>query len=125
MKNISFTAFQERLSLLTPVQKVLLFAGTLLVMGAGFYFLKFESQLDTLNQLNSQIAEQQQKLVSLKAAAAKVQVLEKELAQSEEELATLLMMLPDQKEIPGLLKTSPGLAPRWALKIFSSNLNPK
>lgn len=116
MKNISFTAFQERLSLLTPVQKALLFAGTLLLMGAAFYFLKFESQFDKLNQLNSQITGQQQKLVSLKAAAAKVPVLEKEIAVSEEELATLLMMLPDQKEIPGLLENVSRLGAKVGLE---------
>ncbi len=116
MKNISFTVFQERLSLLTPVQKVLLFVGTLLVMGAGFYFLKFESQFDRLNQLKSQITGQQQRLVTLKAAAAKVPVLEKEIALSEEELATLLMLLPDQKEIPGLLENISRLGTKVGLE---------
>jgi len=116
MKNISFTVFQERLSLLTSVQKVLLFVGTLLVMGAGFYFLKFESQFDKLNQLKSQITGQQQRLVTLKAAAAKVPVLEKEIALSEEELATLLMMLPDQKEIPGLLENISRLGAKVGLE---------
>jgi type IV pilus assembly protein PilO len=116
MKNISFTAFQERLSLLTPVQKALLFAGTLLLMGAAFYFLKFESQYDRLNQLKSQITSQQQRLVSLKAAAAKVPVLEKEIALAEEELATLVMMLPDQKEIPGLLENVSRLGAKVGLE---------
>ena len=85
-------------------------------MGAAFYFLKFESQLDTLNQLRSQIAEQQNKLVTLKAAVAKVQTLEKELAQSEEELAKLLMLLPDQKEIPGLLENVSRLGAKVGLE---------
>ncbi len=116
MKNISFTAFQERLSLLTPVQKVLLFAGTALVMSAAFYFLQFESQLDTLTQLKSQITGQQQKLATLKAAAARVPVFEKELAQSEEDLAILLMMLPDQKEIPGLLENVSRLGAKVGLE---------
>ena len=40
MKKISFAEIQERLASLTSVQKVLLFAGTLLVMGAIFYFLE-------------------------------------------------------------------------------------
>jgi len=116
MKNISFSAFQEKLSLLPPVQKVLLFAGTLLLMGAAFYFLKFQTQLDRLSQLNSQITSQQQKLVSLKAAAARVPVLEKEIALAEEELATLVMMLPDQKEIPGLLENVSRLGAKVGLE---------
>ena len=116
MKNISFTVFQERLSLLTTLQKIMLFVGTLLVLGGGFYYLKFESQFDRLNQLKSQITGQQQKLVSLKAAAAKVPLLEKEIALSEEELETLLMMLPDQKEIPGLLENVSRLGAKVGLE---------
>ncbi len=106
MKKIkeSFKKFQEKLSALSPAHKVLLFAGTLLFLGAAFYYLKFESQLDTLNGLKSQISEQQKKLVTLKRAEKEVALLEKELAQSQEELTKLLMLLPDQKEIPGLLE---------------------
>ena len=115
MKNI-FTEFQEKLSSLSAVQKVLLFAATLLLMCVAFYFLKFENQLDTLTHLTSQITEQQNKLVSLKASAAKVQMLEKDLAQSEEELAKLLMLLPDQKEIPGLLENVSRLGSKVGLE---------
>ncbi len=115
MKNI-FAELQEKLSSLSAVQKVLLFAGTVLLMGVAFYFLKFESQLDTLNQLTSQITVQQNRLVTLKAAVAKVQTLEKELAQSEEELAKLLMLLPDQKEIPGLLENVSRLGAKVGLE---------
>jgi type IV pilus assembly protein PilO len=106
MKKIkeSFKKFQEKLSALSPGQKVMLFAGTVLIMGAAFYYLKFGSQLDTLSGLKSQISEQQKKLVTLKRAEKEVALLEKELAQSQEELTKLLMLLPDQKEIPGLLE---------------------
>jgi type IV pilus assembly protein PilO len=115
MKDI-FNKFQEKLSALSAMHKVLLFAVTLLVMGAAFYFLKFESQLDTLKLVRSQITEQQNRLVTLKAAAARVQVLEKELAQSEEEFAKLLMLLPDQKEIPGLLENVSRLGSKVGLE---------
>jgi type IV pilus assembly protein PilO len=116
MKNISFAAFQERLSDLTSVQKALLFAATLLAMGAIFFFLKFDSQLDTLTGLKNQIADQQRKLATLKSAASKVQVLEQELVQSEEELSKLLMLLPDQKEIPGLLENVSRLGAKVGLE---------
>jgi type IV pilus assembly protein PilO len=115
MKNI-FTEFQEKISGLSSVQKALLFAATLLLMGVAFYFLKFESQLDTLKQLTSQITEQQKRLATVKAAVAKVQELEKELAHSEEDLARLLMLLPDQKEIPGLLENVSRLGSKVGLE---------
>lgn len=123
MKNIAtkgirdiFATFQEKLSGLSTPRKVLVFVGTLAILGGAFYYLKFGGQLDTLNQLTGRIASQQQKLVTAKAAAAKVQVLEKELAQSQEELAKLLMLLPDQKEIPGLLENVSRLGTKVGLE---------
>ena len=104
MKKI-FTEFQNKVSSLTIVQKVLLFAGTLLVLSAGFYFLMFQNQLDTISRLDGQIANEQKTLASLKAAAARVKIITREIAQSQEELHKLLMLLPDQKEIPGLLES--------------------
>ncbi|MFZ0927140.1 MAG: type 4a pilus biogenesis protein PilO, partial [Syntrophobacteraceae bacterium] len=115
MKNI-FAEFQEKLSGLSTMQKVLLFAGTLLILGGAFYFLKFQGQLDTLTQLSGQITTQRNKLVTLKAAVAKVAVLEKEIAESEEELTKLLMLLPDQKEIPGLLENVSRLGSKVGLE---------
>jgi type IV pilus assembly protein PilO len=115
MKNV-FAQFQEKISALSTVQKALLFTATLLLMGAAFYFLKFESQLNTLQQLTRQINEQQTRLVTLKAAVAKVEALEKELAQSEEDLAKLLALLPDQKEIPGLLENVSRLGSKVGLE---------
>jgi type IV pilus assembly protein PilO len=102
--NISFAALQEKLTSLPTAHKVLLFLGTFVVIGAAFYFLKYQDQLDTVERLQRSITEQQSKLATLKAAAAKAEQLEKELAQSEEELSILMGLLPDQKEIPGLLE---------------------
>jgi len=116
MKSISFAEFQEKLSDLTPAHKALLFVGTLLVMGGIFYFLLFQSQMDTIADLTNKIAEQQRKVATLKAAAAKVKVLEEDLVQSEEELSKLLMLLPDQKEIPGLLENVSRLGAKVGLE---------
>jgi len=104
MKNI-LAQFQEKISGLDVAHKVLLFAGTLLFLGAAFYFLKFQGQLNTVSRLDAQISSQRSTLASLKVAAAKVDVLKKQIALSEKELVKLLMLLPDKKEIPGLLES--------------------
>ena len=104
MKNY-FAEFQEKISSLTIPQKVMLFAGTLLFMGAAFYFLLFQSRLDAISSLDAQISSQQKSLASLKASAARVKVLGEEIARSREDLKKLLALLPDQKEIPGLLES--------------------
>ncbi len=102
--NVSLTAIREKLTALTPPQKVLLFVVTLLVLGGGFYLLKFNDQLETIDKLTRNVGDQEKKLASLKAAQAKVGVLEKDLALAEAELAELATFLPEQKEIPGLLE---------------------
>ncbi len=102
MKNI-FAQFQEKISDLTVAQKVLLFAGTLFFMGAAFYLLQFQSQLNTVSELDGQISSQQRVLANLKACAVRVKALNIEIARSRKELKTLLRLLPDQKEIPALL----------------------
>jgi type IV pilus assembly protein PilO len=104
MKN-TYAQFQEKISELPAAHKVLLFVGTLFFMGVVFYYLQFQSQLTTVTNLDRQISSQQNTLVTLKAAAARVKVLTKEISQSQEELNKLLTLLPDQKEIPGLLES--------------------
>jgi type IV pilus assembly protein PilO len=101
---------------LPPPQKVMLFVVTFLLIGAAFYFLKYQDQLDTVARLKRELAQQEQRLVTLKSAAAKVSQLEKELAQSEEELSVLLTLLPDQKEIPGLLENISRLGSKVGLE---------
>jgi len=94
----------EKLSALTPLHKGLVVAATFMVLGAGFYFLKYQDQVNKIQKLRVAIADQERKLNSLKQAAVQVAALQKELEQSEEEFKRLLSFLPDQKEIPGLLE---------------------
>ena len=114
--NLSFTAIQEKLSTLSTAHKVLLFVLTFALMGAAFYFLQYQEQLETTARLKTEIADQEKKLTALKAAATRVAALEKELAQSEEELSVLLTLLPDQKEIPGLLESVSRLGSKVGLE---------
>lgn len=101
---VSLAPLKEKLTGLPTNQKVALFFLTFALLGAPFYFLVYQDQIATIDRLTSSISEQERKLAKLKEAAAKVGTLEKELAKSEEELARLLSLLPDQKEIPGLLE---------------------
>lgn len=95
---------QEKVSELTQAQKVLIFVGTLVILGAAFYFLLYKGQTERIGKLKITVAEQEKRLATLKQAAANVPALEKDLAVAEEEFSRLLAFLPDQKEIPGLLE---------------------
>jgi len=104
MKRFSLPALlHEKFEGLTTQRKILLFAGTFVALGAAFYFLKYKPLSERINSLEANIVRQEKRLVELKKAKAQVGVLEKDLAESETEFAHLLTMLPDQKEIPGLL----------------------
>jgi type IV pilus assembly protein PilO len=99
----SLGVLQEKLGELTPTQRLLLVVVTILLLGGAFYFLKYKDQAQSIKRLQTSINEQQKKLETLKLAAVEVEKLQKELAQSEEQLTQVLALLPDQKEIPGLL----------------------
>jgi type IV pilus assembly protein PilO len=104
MKKLSLPpSIQEKLEGLTTTQRILLFAATFLVLIGAFYFLKYKPDAERLRRLESSIAQQENRLKELKLASVQVEGLEKELAASESEFAHLLTLLPDQKEIPGLL----------------------
>lgn len=99
----SLGILQEKLGDLTPSQRLLLVVVTILLLGGAFYFFKYKDQAQTIRRLQASITEQQKKLETLKLAALEVEKLQKELAASEEQLTQVLALLPDQKEIPGLL----------------------
>ncbi len=105
MKKDSFSlgVLQDKLSGLTPPQRILLLVVTIALLGGAFYFLKYKDQANTVRRLQTSINEQEKKLVTLKQAAVEVEKVKKELAESEEQFKQILSFLPDQKEIPGLL----------------------
>lgn len=94
---------QEKLEALTTAQRVLIFVGTFLVLSGVFYFFKYKPETERIRGLRGSIARQEKRLSELKRASAQVEVLEKEVAEAEKEFSYLLTLLPDQKEIPGLL----------------------
>jgi type IV pilus assembly protein PilO len=102
---IDTAALQEKLTALSPAHKALLIIGTVAVLIGGFYFLQYQDNAARIQKLTKQVDSQQKKLVELKAAAAQVEVLEKDLVLAEEDLARMVALLPDQKEIPNLLES--------------------
>lgn len=112
----SLDKLQEKLSSFSLAEKVALFMATIVILGGAYYYLKYDDQVTSIARLKRDVADQEKKLATLKAAAAKVDQLEKELAQSEEELAELMTLLPDQKEIPGLLENVSGIGSKVGLE---------
>ncbi len=104
-ESAQLTAVQDKFTALTTPQKILLFAATILVLGAAFYFLVYKDQMQRAQKLATSVGEQEKKLATLKQAVARVEALQKEIAEAEAEFQRLLSLLPDQKELPGLLES--------------------
>lgn len=113
---LSASALLEKMAGLTAARKFLLFAATFFFLGGGFYFFLYQNQADEIVKLEKSIADQEKRLSTLKHAAARVDAMHKELAASEEEFGRLLALLPDQKEIPGLLESVSHLGSKVGLE---------
>lgn len=98
-------AVKQKIEALSTQHKVLLFIVTFVLLIGGFYFLAYKDLSENIERLQGQVTQKENELNRLKAAAKQVADLEKKLAASEEEFAQLLKLLPDQREIPGLLES--------------------
>lgn len=103
LERFSLGALEDKLASLTTTQRILLFLGTFLFLGALFYFFQYQPQAETITGLQRKLAEQEKRLASLKQAAAQLPALQEALAKAEEDFSRLLALLPDKKEIPALL----------------------
>lgn len=103
LERFSLTALEDKVASLTTPQRVLLFVGTFLFLGALFYFFQYQPQAEVITGLRTRVAEQEKRLATLKQYAADLPAKQKELAEAEEEFSRLLKLLPDKKEIPALL----------------------
>ncbi len=122
---IPMAALEQRVIELTTVQKALIVLFTLLVLGGGFYYLKYKPQAAQINSLKTSISAEEKKLAELKKAAAESQALEAEIAKLEAEFSQLLTLLPDQREIPGLLDSISRLASEAGLEQVSFQPQPE
>ena len=110
------SALQEWLMALSTTRKILVVVVVLGLLGAGFYYQFYGPQTKQIAKLRTDIAKEEKRLAELKEAAAKVEVLEKDLAKAEADLAAMLRLLPDQKEIPGLLDQVSGIGAEVGLE---------
>lgn len=104
-ESTKLTGLQDKFTALTQAQKVLLFVATILVLGAAFYFLTYKDLRQQADKLAKSVAEQEKRLVTVKQAVARVEALQVEIARADADFQQLLRLLPDQKELPGLLES--------------------
>ncbi len=95
----------EKIAALTQVQRILIFAGTLLLLGGGYFYLFYMPKFQKIGELQKNYDELKQKVASAKATAANYDKVQKKFKAAEVNLKLALRLLPDKREIPDLLES--------------------
>ena len=93
----------SRIGALTKIQRLLICAGTILLIGVGFYFLVFAPRLEELKSAESELDRQEETLAIYKAKAKSLPKVERQMAAAQERYNIAMTALPDKKELPSLL----------------------
>ncbi|MGM0417730.1 MAG: type 4a pilus biogenesis protein PilO [Thermodesulfobacteriota bacterium] len=98
-------SFFNKLNNLTKIQKIGIFAGTIVVI-VGFYtwffYLPRTEEIDRLEKKEQTLATQ---VATAKRKAARLDSVRKELEERKEEYTLVMNALPDTREIPGILSS--------------------
>ncbi len=103
-QKIPIGVLQEKITALPQSRKILLVLATLIVLGGGFYYFKYQGMMKTASRLQDEIRKNEARLADLKKKEKEIEKVREEVAKSREELKYYLTFLPDQKEIPVLLE---------------------
>ncbi|SLM32194.1 PilO [Desulfamplus magnetovallimortis] len=95
--------FFEKVGKLSRKQRLLICVATLAVMGGGFYYFFLAPRLEKIVSLENEYASLNSQLSTYKIKAAKLEKVETELKEKEDDFHTALLALPDKKEINSLL----------------------
>lgn len=99
----SLAPFIEKVEKLSTVQRILIYAGTFLVLiGTVVYFL-YMPKWDMKSQLQEEFETLSNKLMIAKKNAARLPKLRAQMKQEEEKFAAASKALPERREIPTLL----------------------
>ncbi len=114
----------ERVTKLTKNQKAAVLGGTLLLLTAVYVSLFYLPQSRKCAQLAKEVAATSQELTTVKTAAGGLQNFRVQMADSQEKFREALTLLPNTKEIPGLLSaiSRAGNQSGLEFKLFKPNL---
>lgn len=90
---------------LPPLQKGLIIALILIVLGYLYYLFFLEGALRKLGDLSAQLTELEQQIKEKEKAAAKLEAYKKEVADLKTSFQQALEKLPNEREIGGLLQS--------------------
>ena len=105
MSNTFFTTFlDEKFMPLKPKAKVIIMIFLILLPTVLFYYFLYQPNTKKIKNLENRITTLQTQIQNVKRKAADLAKFEKELEEAERTFEATATLLPDEKEIPQLLK---------------------
>ena len=101
---IESNSFFDKVSKLRMAHRMLIFAGTIVILAGLFIWLVHMPKTAEIRTLRTEIKKLEDQLRLVKIRARDLERLEKERARKQEELALAVKLLPTTSEIPNLLK---------------------
>ncbi len=99
-----FDVLTKKAEKLKRLHRQLIFFGAILLLGGGFAFLVYLPKAEAIRQTEESVASLEDKIRLGKIKAKTLPALQKEKAEVDEKLEAALELLPDEREIPSLLK---------------------
>ncbi|MGD9505682.1 MAG: hypothetical protein AB7W37_12280, partial [Syntrophobacteraceae bacterium] len=94
-EKIPIGVIEEKVAALPPPKRALILILTILVLGGGFYGLKFKTLMEASNKLHGEVRDSEKRLADLKQKEKQIDGVKAEVARAREELSYYLAFLPD------------------------------
>jgi type IV pilus assembly protein PilO len=98
-------ALTEKIEKIEMVYRILILAGTLLLLAGAFVFLIYMPKSEEISKTNEEIVGLEQKVNQARIRARNLDKFETEQAQVDAQFKDALRLLPNQREIPSLLRS--------------------
>ena len=114
-------ALFKKAETLEKVHRILIFAGTLLLLGGAFFYFVYMPNTAEINRIENEIAELKQRIALTKARGKNLTKVRTEYARVEKQFQEALKILPDKREIPSLLAgiSQLGVDSKLQFRLFS------
>jgi type IV pilus assembly protein PilO len=110
------TALFEQIEKIKMPYRLLIFAGTIVLLVALFIYFLYMPKAEQIEKTNKQIATLNQRLNKARIRARNLKKFEQEFAQVDAQFKEALKLLPNEKEIPKLLRNITQLGSDSALE---------
>jgi len=98
-------SFIEKIEKIKLIYRVLILVGTILLLSSAFVFGFYIPKTDEIKKIDQEIKQLEQKIRQAKITMRNLAKFEAEQAKVEAQFQEALKLLPDQREIPTLLRT--------------------